>query len=130
MCITLDNQPKIRTKISYTSASRPAPTFNSISTPAASTSTAAGTHFEPMDFSKVSDTCSPITLKVKKYYRKNNLCLYCRRSGHFTSTCLHKRPRPMIAAPASTTPAPTSMATTPTLTTSTKGPQALYETKN
>jgi len=78
LCIKLDNsmkllntrKPQPRAPASAPVQAKPIPT------------TATGTAPGPMDLSNAQRRRSPISEKVRRFRRKNNLCSYCGRAGH------------------------------------------------
>ena len=60
--------------------------------PKTSPFTATGTHSGPMDLA--AGTRRKLTDEEKAYRRANNLCLFCRKPGHFAAVCPSKKTRP------------------------------------
>ena len=104
MCITLDNQVKMRKNRKPIPASIPAyspapPPVSELPVPPANGPSVTPRVHAPesapggdsMDVSAVSHNRGPLSEAEKQYRRENGLCNYCGTAGHFANACPYKQ---------------------------------------
>jgi len=100
LCIKLDNSIKLlNTWKSQPRAPAPVPAqVKPIPT------TATGTATGPMDLSNAQRCRGPISEKVRRFRRENNLCSYCSGAGHWRADCPARTRNQRVNAAAPTPP--------------------------
>ena len=93
MCITLDNQARMR-------KTTPRWIAPSLSSPQAPPNPVAASNGDPMDLSQASHARGPLSAEEKKHRLENNLCSYCGGAGHYANSCPHRRrATPFVSQP-------------------------------